>query len=467
MRQDSLTQPPQPLQLVLFRDDLRTLDNPALLAAREAGPTLAVFILDEQSQGIRPLGAAARWWLHHALASLRDSLHELGIPLTLRRGATAAIVAELSQECSPQAIRWNRRYGQAEREVDTQLKAALHGAGIGAHSYAGSLLHEPWELLTKNQTGYKVFTPFYNALRNTEIRPPLPRPSAQDPLDVSGVRSDQLQSWKLLPTSPDWSAGLRETWTPGEPAARQRLAEVIESIAGHYVDQHDRPDLDGTSALSPALRWGHLSAHQVWDELSRHAVNSPASAEGATALRRQIAWRDFCWHLYYHHPQLPTQNLRPEFDDFNWSWPTDSSEAADLVDGWQRGRTGFALVDAGMAQLWQTGWMHNRVRMVTASLLVKNLAIHWRVGEQWFWDTLVDADIASNTANWQWVAGCGADAAPYFRIFNPELQAKKFDPQGSYVARYAPLAIEPLVDLGQSRRQALESYNHMKSQQNS
>ncbi|HJX79306.1 cryptochrome/photolyase family protein [Glutamicibacter sp.] len=460
-----MNQQTQPLQLVLFRDDLRTMDNPALLAARAAGPTIAVFILDEQSAGIRPLGAAARWWLHHALASLHDSLHALGIPLILRRGPAVDIAAELSAACSPQTVRWNRRYGEAERLVDAQLKEQLRAGGIGAHSYAGTLLHEPWELLTKNGTGYKVFTPFYNALRNWEIRPALPAPEAQEPFDSSALASDELESWKLLPTTPDWAAGLRETWTPGEPAARQRLAEVLDSIAADYASSHDRPDLDGTSALSPALRWGHLSAHQVWEELSRYAAESPAAAEGATALRRQIAWRDFCWHLYYHHPQLPTENLRKEFDDFDWSWPADSAEAAHLVESWQRGRTGFSLVDAGMAQLWHTGWMHNRVRMVTASLLVKNLAIHWRVGEQWFWDTLVDADLASNTANWQWVAGCGADAAPYFRIFNPELQAKKFDPQGSYVSRYAPLASEPVIDLKQSRTQALESYNHMKSQQ--
>lgn len=455
----------QPLHMVLFRDDLRTMDNPALLASCDVGSTVAVFILDEQSQGIRPLGAAAHWWLHYALISLEESLGKLGIPLLLRRGTTADIVAGLSRDYAPQAIRWNRRYGHAERAVDAQLKVQLQAAGIEAHSYAGSLLHEPWELLTKNQTGFKVFTPFYNALRNTEVRPPLPAPSAQAPIDGISLHSEKLEDWGLLPTTPDWAAGLRDTWTPGEPAARQRLDEVLESIAGNYVNHHDRPDLDGTSALSPALRWGHLSAHQLFDELSRLAAESPAAAEGATALRRQVAWRDFCWHLYYHHPQLPTENLRKEFDDFAWSWPTDSPEAAHLVTNWQRGRTGFCLVDAGMAQLWHTGWMHNRVRMVTASLLVKNLAIHWRVGEQWFWDTLVDADLASNTANWQWVAGCGADAAPYFRIFNPELQAKKFDPQGSYVAKYAPLAVEPLVDLKQSRVEALESYNHMKSLQ--
>ncbi|MGP5257361.1 deoxyribodipyrimidine photo-lyase [Glutamicibacter sp. BW77] len=456
---------PQAVQLVLFRDDLRTVDHPALHAARDAGDTVALYILDEQSPGIRPLGGAARWWLHQALLSLRDSLDDLGIPLILRRGPAARILAELSQDGNLDAVHWNRRYGEAERAVDAQLKLQLRGDGITVHSYAAALLHEPWELLTQNGTGYKVFTPFYNSLRAQELRPPLPAPAPQQRQGFPLPPSESLDDWKLLPTTPDWSEGLAATWTPGEPAAQERLAETLSSIAQDYAEHHDRPDLDGTSALSPALRWGHLSAHQVWDELSKYAAHSPGAAQGAAAMRRQVAWRDFCWHLYYHHPQLPTENLRSEFDDFAWAWPADGKEVAEKVACWQRGRTGFGLVDAGMAQLWHTGWMHNRVRMVTASLLVKNLAVHWKVGEQWFWDTLVDADVACNSANWQWVAGSGADASPYFRVFNPELQAKKFDPRGSYVARYAPLAAEPLVDLKESREQALEAYSEMKLRQ--
>jgi len=453
----------QPYQLVLFRDDLRTVDHPALLAASEAGPVVALYILDEQSPGIRPLGAAARWWLHHALVSLRASLQELGIPLVLRRGNSVHIIEEITGHGACAAVHWNRRYGQAERAVDTLIKDHVRAAGLHAQSHAGALLHEPWELLTQSGTGYKVFTPFHNALRSTEIRQPHPAPQPQSPPHVELPGSDTLASWELLPSSPDWSTGLADAWTPGEPAAQERLAEVLGDIAQHYGERHDRPDLDGTSALSPALRWGHLSPHQVWKELSALASSTAPAAEGALALRRQVAWRDFCWHLYYHHPQLPIENLRSEFDDFDWAWPDDSPRAAHYTRCWQRGRTGFGLVDAGMAQLWQTGWMHNRVRMVTASLLVKNLGLHWKVGEQWFWDTLVDADLACNTANWQWVAGSGADAAPYFRVFNPQLQAKKLDPSGTYVARYAPLAAEPVVDLKESRQAALESYNHMKS----
>ncbi|NAZ16209.1 deoxyribodipyrimidine photo-lyase [Glutamicibacter soli] len=451
-----------PLQLVWFRDDLRTADHPALTAAMAAGPAIAVYVFDEQSPGLRALGGAARWWLHHALLSLRESLAELGVPLVLRSGQAAEIVSTLAEDCGAQGIHWTRRYSEAEREVDALAKAKLRGAGREAHSYAGSLLHEPWELQTQEGNSYKVFTPFYNKLRDAELRPVLPAPEPQETAN-SLPDSEDLESWDLLPTNPDWSGGLAARWVPGEAEAHSRLEEVAESIAADYPQHHDRPDLDGTSALSPALRWGHLSPHQAWEALGRQSASNPGASEGVAAVRRQLAWRDFCWHLLYHHPSLPTQNLRGEFDAFDWAWPDDDLQAAAHVAAWQHGETGFRLVDAGMRQLWETGWMHNRVRMVTASLLVKNLGVHWKVGEQWFWDTLVDADLASNSANWQWVAGSGADAAPYFRVFNPELQAKKFDPQGSYVARFAPVAHEPIVDLKSSRAQALESYDHMKA----
>ncbi|KSU65958.1 cryptochrome/photolyase family protein [Arthrobacter sp. NIO-1057] len=454
---------PQPVQLMWFRDDLRTADNPALTSALSAGPVIAVFILDEDSPGIRPLGGAAKWWLHQGLKSLQASLEELGIPLVLLKGSADEKITDLAKQTKAGAVHWNRRYGQPEREVDTQAKTALRDLGLEAHSYPGTLLHEPWELMTKNETGYKVFTPFYNALRDSTIRPPLPAPAAQDHVTESAIPSGlELEELELLPGTTDWTAGLAERWEPGEAPARQRLEEVLESIAEDYPVHQDRPDLDGTSALSPALRWGHLGAHEMWDALGRLAAENPKAAEGATAMRRQLAWRDFCWHLYYHHPHLPERNLRAEFDHFDWAWPEDDPQTAGHVAAWQRGKTGFRLVDAGMQQLWQTGWMHNRVRMVAASLLVKNLQVHWKVGERWFWDTLVDADIACNTANWQWVAGSGADAAPYFRVFNPELQAKKFDPQGSYASRFAPLAAEPIVDLKQSRLDALDAYEQMK-----
>lgn len=455
--------------LVWFRDDLRITDHPAFSAAMAAGPVVAVYILDEVSPGIRPLGAAARWWLHHALEDLRNDLAGLGIPLLLRRGAADRILPEVLHDSGASAVYWNRRYGGPERAVDTRVKELIAAAGTTAHSFSGTLLQEPWVPLTLDGNPFKVFTPFFNALQRLPLRPALPAPAPQDPPELGPIPNDPLISWELLPVSPDWSAGLAAHWTPGERTARKRLAQVCEQIAADYLETRDRPDLEGTARLSPALRWGHLSPVQVWEALGALIVAQPHTAVGARAMMRQLAWRDFCWNLLYHHPHLPTRNLRPEFDAFDWSWPSVSRPRAAEETGvnadfgaWCRGETGFGLVDAGMKELWETGWMHNRVRMVTASLLVKNLGIHWQAGEAWFWDTLVDADAAANPANWQWVAGCGADASPFFRIFNPVLQAKKFDPHGTYVTRFAPLGTEQIVDLKSSRAAALEAYARIK-----
>ncbi len=486
------------INVVWFRDDLRLGDHPALLGAMgdpdPAAPTIAVYVLDERSDGIRPLGAAAKWWLHHALADLSGALAELGVPLLLRQGPAAPVVEGLAGELCENfklpagglSLHWNRRYGGGERSVDAGIKEALRERGAAVTSYCGTLLQEPWVVKTKDQRPYKVFTPFHNALQGFPLRPELPAPSkSQQAPDLDGLAAGDLDDWGLLPRNPDWSAGLAAAWTPGEAAAHERLELVLDEVAGDYQRGRDRPGSDGTSRLSPALRWGHLSPVQVWEALSSLAARDREAADGARAIMRQLAWRDFCWNLLYHQPDLHRQNLRPEFDEFDWAWPTETlpaptSDQAALkprlgeadpvqsgIDGlylaWCRGDTGFPLVDAGMRQLWETGWMHNRVRMVTASLLVKNLGIHWRAGEEWFWDTLVDADAASNPANWQWVAGCGADAAPYFRVFNPVVQAKKFDAHGRYQARFAPVpGHEPLVDLKESRTAALAAYDHMR-----
>lgn len=472
------------VNIVWFRDDLRVADHPALFRAMAdpATTTVALYVLDEESSGIRPLGGAARWWLHHGLEDLRASLAELGVPLVLRRGPAAALVPRsvaeiatgLGLEPAKISVFWNRRYGGGERAVDSRVKESLLDAGAHAESFSGVLLHEPWIPQTQDGRPFRVFTPFFNALQRIQLRPALPAPSARNPRDLPELSGDELTGWELLPSTPDWSAGLAAAWTPGEEPAWARLHDVLEDIAGGYEQGRDRPDIDGTSRLSPALRWGHLSPVQVWEAMGALTTRRPDAAQGARAIMRQLAWRDFCWNLLYNQPDLSTRNLRPEFDSFEWTWPRDSANASDDGDpqglaaghfaSWCRGETGFALVDAGMKQLWETGWMHNRVRMVTASLLVKNLGIHWRMGEQWFWDTLVDADAAANPANWQWVAGCGADASPYFRVFNPLLQAKKFDPQGSYVTRFAPLSPgEPVVDLKESRVAALDAYARMKA----
>jgi deoxyribodipyrimidine photo-lyase len=441
--------------IVWFRDDLRLADNPALRAAIDRGePVIALYVLDEESPGVRPLGAAARWWLHHSLVSLGERLRERGATLVLRRGPAERVVREVVTDASAGAVFWNRRYSGPARAVDTALKAGLRQDGVEAQSFAASLLFEPWTVTTGAGTHFSVFTPFWRAC----LALPAPRRPLPEPREVDGVRrapaSDPLDEWGLLPQHPDWAGGLRETWEPGEPAARRRLREFLDDDLADYDRARDEPAAGATSLLSPRLRWGEVSPHTVWHE-------TVDAGHGGRFLS-EVGWREFAWHTLFHFPALATENLRPEFDAFPWP-PLDRTH----LEAWQRGRTGIPLVDAGMRELWTTGYMHNRVRMVAASFLVKNLLIDWRHGEQWFWDTLVDADEASNPFNWQWVAGSGADAAPYFRVFNPELQAEKFDADGHYVREWAPESLSddgprPLVDLGETRKAALAAYEHVK-----
>jgi deoxyribodipyrimidine photo-lyase len=453
--------------LVWFRDDLRISDNPALTAAAESGDdVVACYVLDDETEGIRPLGGASRWWLHHSLAALDASLTELGIPLVLRRGAAGDVVPDLVRESSAGAVVWNRRYGLAERTTDAALKASLAEQGVEATSFQANLMYEPWEVTAGSGKAYKVFTPFWRAcLAFRSPRKPLPAPTS---LHGPELGSDDLPAWGLLPTAPDWAQGLRETWTPGEAGAHARLDEFLDSAAHGYKNNRDRPAVHGTSRLSPHLRFGEISPFEVW-----HAAQDSKDSSTAEDIRvfgSELGWREFSWQLLYFNPQLATVNYRPEFNAFAW----ESSTEAEL-DAWQRGRTGYPLIDAGMRQMWEIGWMHNRVRMATASFLIKNLMIDWRVGERFFWDCLVDADAASNAASWQWVAGSGADASPYFRIFNPVLQSKKFDPEGAYLVRFVPELAdaenvhepwkgaapgypERVVDLKESRQRALSAY---------
>jgi deoxyribodipyrimidine photo-lyase len=437
--------------IVWFRDDLRLADHPALHAALDRGePVIGLYVLDEESPGIRPHGGAARWWLHHSLASLAERLAERGSTLVLRRGAAAEVVPQVVRDASASAVLWNRRYGGPERAVDTDIKAGLRESGVEVASFAASVLFEPWTVKTGAGSHYSVFTPFWRAcLALPAPRAPLPEPR-EIPGPVARCASDDLDDWELLPHRPDWAGGLRETWEPGEPAARARLREFLAGDIRSYDRARDEPAAGATSLLSPRLRWGEISPFTVWHE-------TVAAGAGGRFLT-ELGWREFAWHTLFHSPDLATANLRREFDAFPWPRLHPSQ-----LDAWQRGRTGVALVDAGMRELWHTGFMHNRVRMVAASFLVKNLLIDWRRGEEWFWDTLVDADAASNPFNWQWVAGSGADAAPYFRVFNPDLQAKKFDPDGAYVARWAPEHVgedppTPMVDLRETRGAALAAY---------
>ncbi|WP_405371946.1 MULTISPECIES: cryptochrome/photolyase family protein [unclassified Microbacterium] len=443
--------------IVWFRDDLRLADHPALRAAvdRDA-PVIGLYVLDEESAGIRPLGGAARWWLHHSLTSLAERLAERGGRLILRRGPAERVVREVVADAGASAVFWNRRYGGPEREIDAALKQGLRGDGIEVASFAGSLLFEPWTVTTGAGKHFSVYSPFWRAcLALPSPRAPLPEPrEIEAPTRVPA--SDDLADWDLLPTTPDWAGGLREMWEPGEPAARRRLAEFLSEDIAAYDRTRDEPGAGATSQLSPRLRWGELSPHTVWHEA--------VGVKDASRFLSEIGWREFAWHTLYHFPDLATKNLRPDFDAF--PWPRLKPAA---LRAWQRGQTGYAIVDAGMRELWETGYMHNRVRMITASFMIKNLLIDWRHGEEWFWDTLVDADGASNSFNWQWVAGSGADAAPYFRIFNPELQAGKFDKDGHYVREWAPeyrapegQPPQPIVDLKASRQAALDAYEKVK-----
>lgn len=447
--------------LVWFRDDLRLADNPALHAAIDRGePVTGLYVLEE-ADGVRPLGGAARWWLHGSLSALADALAERGSTLVLRRGNAADVVPAVVRETGAGAVFWNRRYGGAEREADAGLKAALRADGVAVASFSGSLLFEPWTVRTGGDRPYSVFTPFWRATQSLPApRAPLPEPGSL-PGPATRAASDDLDAWVLRPQHPDWAGGLRERWEPGETAAQARLHAFLTADLGDYDRARDEPAGEATSLLSPRLRWGELSPHQVWHATVEHRAAS-AHPEAASRFLSELGWREFAWHTLFHFPDLATRNWRAEFDAFPWPRPNPAHLTA-----WQRGRTGVALVDAGMRELWHTGHMHNRVRMVTASFLVKNLLIDWREGERWFWDTLVDADAASNPFNWQWVAGSGADAAPYFRIFNPERQREKFDPHDEYVRRWAPEHVagappEPIVDLADTRRQALDAYDAVK-----
>ena len=340
------------------------------------------------------------------------------------------VIPALAAEAGAQKIYWNRRHDRAGIATDEAVIAALKADGVSGGTFPGNLLVEPGRIANKEGASLRVFTPFWKRVLSLgDLRSPLPAPRALPP-SPDDIASDQLEDWGLEPTKPDWAAGFRDSWEPGESAARERLADFLDGIAG-YSDARDRPDKLSTSRLSPHLRFGEISAAEIF-HAGRFAADKHAPSRDIEKFLSELGWREFSYHLLHAFPDLATRNLQARFDAFPWR----SDDAG--LKAWQRGRTGYPIVDAGMRELWHTGWMHNRVRMVTASFLIKHLLIDWRRGEEWFWDTLVDADPANNAASWQWVAGSGADAAPYFRIFNPMLQGEKFDPGGDYVRHWVP-----------------------------
>ncbi len=464
----------EPVVIHWFRQDLRLADNPALLRAAGAGRVLPLFVLDDASAGALRRGAASRWWLHHSLAALDRALDGR---LVLLRGNALDLVPALARQAGVAAVHWNRCYEPWRIERDTRIKETLAAQGVAATSSNGSLLWEPWDVRNAAGRPYQVFTPFYRkgCLGAGAPRLPLPRPASLALADKPDGALP-LEALELLPR-PRWDLQLAPHWEIGEPASQRRLAAFLAGGLRGYREGRDFPARPHTSRLSPALHFGELSPNQLW-------YGARAAGEGPDLdhFLSELAWREFSYALLYHHPGLPAVNLQPAFDAFPWL----DDDA--LLRAWQLGRTGVPFVDAGMRELWQTGWMHNRVRMVTGSFLVKNLLLDWRHGEAWFRDCLVDADLAANSASWQWVAGCGADAAPYFRVFNPVLQGRRFDPDGAYTRRFvpelaglpdrwlftpweAPPAVlaaagvepgssypRPVVDLAASRQRALAAY---------
>jgi deoxyribodipyrimidine photo-lyase len=421
------------LTLVWFRQDLRLHDNPALLAAVQRGAVLPVYVLDDAGEGAWSPGGASRWWLHHSLDALANGLAERGSRLVLARGDAESCLRALVQQTGADAVYWNRRYEPAAIARDTALKAALTAAGIDVRSFPGSVLFEPHTVKNKSGGPFQVFTPFWRHCQTLAVDEPERLRAGELPGPSRWPRSLKLEEFELLPRIP-WDAGFGSLWQPGEAGASKRLRRFLSHAMENYAEERNFPDREGTSSLSPHLHLGEISPRQIWSAvraLGRESGVFPVN-RGAQVFLSEVGWREFAYHLLFHFPHTTDAPLRAEFGLFPWR-----NDAAQL-QAWQRGQTGYPIIDAGMRQLWATGWMHNRVRMIVASFLVKHLRISWREGAAWFWDTLVDADLAANTLGWQWTAGCGADAAPYFRVFNPMLQGAKFDPRGDYVRRWVP-----------------------------
>ena len=467
-----------------FRQDLRLADNPALTQAAGQGAVLPIYILDEAAASDHAMGAASRWWLHHSLAALRASL---GGKLSIYQGAPLDIFADLLSRLNVRAVFWNRCYEPWRVAGDAKLKQFLKARGCAASSSNGALLWEPWSVTKADGSPWKVFTPFYHkgCLQADAPRAPLPPPRANWRDDPQGAPG--LDALGLLPAA-RWDRKLAPHWQIGEAGAHARWQAFADEGLAHYAEGRDLPARPYVSRLSPHLHFGEVSPNQLWHSARRIGEAAPQHRPHVEKFCAELGWREFSHSLLYHHPDLPTKNLQARFDRFPWK------EDMAALRAWQTGQTGIPMVDAGMRELWQTGYMHNRVRMIVGSFLVKNLLVHWRHGERWFWDTLVDADLANNSASWQWIAGCGADAAPYFRIFNPVAQGQRFDPEGIYVRRFVPeLAAlpdryvfnpwdappqiladagvqlgatypHPIADLKRSRQQALAAFQSLKAE---
>ena len=463
-----------------FRQDLRLSDNPALYEASKNDEVIPVYILDDQNSGEYSLGEASRFWLHHSLSDLNKNLNQ---NLSLYQGDPLETLLDIIDRFEIGAVYWNRCYEPWRIKRDTQIKAELESKGVLVKTYSGSLLWEPWTIKKDDGTPYKVFTPFYRkgCLNSKEPRKPIPK------VAISHYFRDKenslnLNELSLLPST-RWDIPMQSYWEIGETGALKRLSKFIENGIEQYKDGRNFPSKPYVSRISPHIHFGELSPNQAW-----YLAKQKGSDRNIDHFLSELGWREFSYSQLYFNPELPKKNLQSKFDQFPWE--TNSKN----LSAWQKGHTGIPMVDAGMRELWLTGSMHNRVRMVVGSFLVKNLLLDWRHGERWFWDCLVDADLASNSASWQWVAGCGADAAPYFRIFNPVTQGEKFDPDGEYIREYipelkdlpnkflyspweAPKEIletanivlgkdypEPIINLKSSREKALDAFKSLKKE---
>ncbi len=412
------------LNIIWFRQDLRLADNPALIAAAKAGSVLPIYILDDVNAKKDAMGEASRWWLHHSLTALNKSLKG---KLRVFKGDAAAIFEQLTDEYTVASVHWNRCYEPWRIKRDKKIKKSLLEKGIDAQSYKGSLLWEPWEIGKADGTHYKVFSPFYYRgclAAQSAIGAPLDKPNKIQ-LDES-VPETSVDDLDLLPKIA-WDKKLIAHWQFGEKAALKVLERFVDNGITDYKDGRNFPAQENVSRLSPYLHFGEISTRQVWCR-----AQECGDGRNVAHFHSELGWREFAHSQLFYFPNLPRKNLQAKFDHFPWR------KNAKHLRAWQKGKTGYPMVDAGMRELWQTGYMHNRVRMIVGSFLVKNLLLHWRDGEAWFWDCLVDADLANNSAGWQWIAGCGADAAPYFRVFNPVTQGEKFDGAGEYTRRFVP-----------------------------
>ena len=419
------------VSLYWFRDDLRLTDLPGLTAAASTGPVVPIFIRDSDLGEEWRIGSASQWWLHHSLVALQHSLAEQGLELILRSGQTVEVLTRLAQEVGATAVFCSRHYQPWSENLEKTLKDSLSEIGIKLRRYPGTLLHEPEDVATGGGTPFKVFTPFWRAC-NRRPEPAAPLPSPVLSAHEAHISSEELSDWQLTPTAPNWAYGWNDLWQPGETGAQEALNTFLTDHLQNYGDGRDIPSEPNTSKLSPYLRYGNISPRQVWHAAQSANISRPDSSDSINKFLSEIGWREFCYHLLHHFPTMPDEAFNPKFNFFPWG------DDHERLHAWQKGLTGYPIVDAGMRELWQTGFMHNRVRMVVASFLTKHLLLSWRAGEAWFWDCLLDADLASNACSWQWVGGSGADASPYFRIFNPIAQGEKFDKAGGYTRRWVP-----------------------------